>query len=64
MLRYVLFKSDPSTKNEMYLSRGKDNNFEHVFYPAETNIVFQTAGEGYKFAKHFPKLASWRVGYR
>jgi hypothetical protein len=64
MLRYVLFKSDPSTKDEIYLARNEANGFTSVSDPDETNITFDTAGEGYVFAKHFPKLANWRVGYR
>lgn len=64
MLRYVLFKADPTTKDEMYLARNEKNGFTTVSRPEETNITFETASEGYQFASHFAKLENWRVGYR
>lgn len=64
MLRYVLFRDDPSTHDEVYLARNEKNGFTSVGSPDETNVTFESAAEGYQFAKHFPSLQHWRVGYR
>lgn len=63
-LRYVLFRDDPSSHDEVYLSRTPKGGFDQVKTPAETNIVFETAAEGYAFGKQFPQLDYWRVGFR
>jgi hypothetical protein len=65
-LRYVLFRDDPSTHDEVYLARAEGNKsgFKHVKRPDQTSITFETAAEGYAFAKHFPQLEYWRVGMR
>ena len=67
-LRYVLFRDDPSTHDEVYLTRaegtGPKVGFKNVKRPELSNLHFDTAREGYDFAKHFPSLEYWRCGLR
>ena len=63
-LRYVLFRDDSSSHDEVYLARNEKNGFTTVGSPEETSLTFESAAEGYAFAKHFPKLEHWRVGMR
>jgi hypothetical protein len=63
-LRYVLFRENSSSHEEEYLARADHNSFVSVEEPAETNLQFDTAAEGYEFAKNFPQLQYWRVGQR
>lgn len=63
-LRYVMFKDDASTHDEVYLARTPAGGFTQVKTPDKTNIQFESAAEGYAFGKQFPKLDHWRVGLR
>jgi hypothetical protein len=63
-LRYVLFRDDPSTHDEVYLARSGKSSFKPVKKVEHTNLKFESAAEGYAFAKHFPQLEHWRVGMR
>ncbi len=63
-LRYVMFKDDPSTHDEVYLARTPQGGFTKVSAPEKSNITFESAAEGYAFGKQFPKLDHWRVGLR
>ncbi len=50
-LRYVMFKDDPSTHDEVYLARTPQGGFTTVVEPALTNIQFESAAEGYALLK-------------
>lgn len=65
-LRYVIFRDDPSSHDEVYLARDPKSKtgFKPVKRADQTGITFETAREGYAFAKHFPLLEHWRVGQR
>lgn len=63
MLRYVFFREHPNTHDEVYATRTGET-FTEVHNAGESNLIFETADEAYRFGKHFPKLQNWRVGYR
>jgi hypothetical protein len=63
-LRYVIFRDDPSTHDEVYLTRKPSGGFGQTTKPEQSNLHFENAAEGYAFGKQFPKLEFWRVGLR
>jgi hypothetical protein len=63
-LRYVLFRDDPSSHDEVYLARAPEGGFHAVKSVEESNLIFETAAEGYAFGADFPQLDYWKVGYR
>lgn len=65
-LRYVILRDDPSTHDEVYLARDPKSKtgFKPVKRVDQTSITFESAREGYDFAKHFDSLEHWRVGQR
>lgn len=69
-LRYVLFKEDSNTHEEVYLTRvqsrahGVGYGFTSVKDPDDANVKFDNAKEGYEFCKEFKQLQYWRVGRR
>lgn len=62
-LRYVLFKEDNNTHEEIYLTRVR-RGFAIVKTPEDTNLTFGSAVDGYKFCGNNEKLQYWRVGRR
>lgn len=65
-LRYVLFRDDPTFHDEVYLARDPKSKtgFKQVRRADQTSVTFESAREGYEFAKHFESLQYWRVGQR
>lgn len=63
-LRYVLFRENSNSHDEEYLAREDHNSFVSVATPGESNLQFESAAEGYEFAKEFAQLQYWRVGRR
>lgn len=65
-LRYVIFRDDPSTHDEVYLARDAERKSGFCSVPSAelTAVTFESAAEGYAFAKHFEQLQHWKVGQR
>jgi hypothetical protein len=69
-LRYVLFRENSSSHEEEYLTRVGNGgstfwtDFAVVSEPANSNLQFDTAAEGYEFAEPYINLQFWRVGLR